>query len=340
MSVISELSLGLFVSSGIITDIIYIFLHTLYAGGAALCLSHILTAGCPSQKRANMGKVINYASAEEPLQALISWLTSQLQSSGSTSLAMVTPTLTVLMNSPEARIIFASSGGIGYLSRHIRTSKQTNNSVENSRRPSSGGINSNRRSQGASVQQLYELCFCLWTLTYECNGSTYVRTNFLRDNVVSCLVDVITSAPREKVVRVALSALRNLAICTADFEYGATPVNNSTPRGDSKKTVDGSTFLAEMISAGLIKTIDNMKERQWTDPDVVDDLNVLHKQLHKNYKDMTTWDVYKAEVESGNLAWGVLHTEKFFRENNRMLEGKDGDFSVLKVSYKDQVGAL
>ena len=48
---------------------------------------------------------------------------------------------------------------------------------------------------------------------------------------------------------------------------------------------------------------------------------------------MTTWDVYKSEVESGYLQWGVLHTEKFFKENAKMMEGSDGNFSIVKVGF-------
>jgi V-type H+-transporting ATPase subunit H len=61
------------------------------------------------------------------------------------------------------------------------------------------------------------------------------------------------------------------------------------------------------------------------------DLEALSKLLHNNYKEMSRWDIYEAEVESGNLSWGILHSEKFFRENCRQLEGSDGNFHLLKV---------
>lgn len=55
---------------------------------------------------------------------------------------------------------------------------------------------------------------------------------------------------------------------------------------------------------------------------------------------MSRWDIYENEVISGNLEWGILHTEKFFVQNNRQLEGKDGNFNLLKrlillVSHDD-----
>jgi len=197
---------------------------------------------------------------------------------------------------------FANSGGIGYLSRHLRN-----------------GTNGTKNS--ASVQQLYELSFCVWALTYECNSSASIRATFARDNAVHSLVDLVSSAPREKVVRVALSALRSLAQCNSDV----------SPMSSSKKEVTGSTFLNEMIGCGLIKYVDQMKERQWTDPDIVEDLDVLHKLLHDNFKEMSRWDVYLAEVQSSSLEWGFLHTEKFFKENAKKFEGPDGDFFVVKL---------
>ena len=261
-------------------------------------------AGVPSQRfSTDRSHKINHVSVEEPLQALISWITSQLQSSSSSSLSLVTPTLTAIMGCPEARSRFSNSGGIGYLARHLRNGAK-------------GG------KSNATVQQLYELTFCIWALTYECNSSYTIRATFARDHAVNSLVDLVSSAPREKVVRVALSALRTLAQCTAE----------TAPGPSAKKEVTGSTFLNEMIGCGLMKYIDQMRERQWTDPDIVDDLDVLHKLIHENFKEMSTWDVYLAEVQSGSLEWGFLHSEKFFKENATKFEGPDGDFFVVKVS--------
>lgn len=205
-------------------------------------------AGCASQKLrgSQTGRPLNSASVDEPLQALVAWMASQLQSSASSSLNLVTPTLTVLMGAPEARKIFQNSGGIGYLSRHLRV---RNGAVVKLRR---------EIQTGASVQQLYELCFCLWTLTYELNESVSVRTYFARDGAIPALVDLVAVAPREKVVRVALSALVNLAVCSDDMITEA-----------GKKEITASTFLSDMIGCGLMKSIDLLKERQWTDPDIV-----------------------------------------------------------------------
>jgi V-type H+-transporting ATPase subunit H len=76
------------------------------------------------------------------------------------------------------------------------------------------------------------------------------------------------------------------------------------------------------------------------------DLDVLHKLLHQNFREMTTWEVYRSEIDSGRLEWGIVHTEKFFKENARLMEGKDGDFYVVKklvklvASHDEQVAAI
>jgi len=65
----------------------------------------------------------------------------------------------------------------------------------------------------------------------------------------------------------------------------------------------------------------------------LEDLNALHGMLHETQADMTRWDVYQAEVDSGHLQWSIVHTEKFFRENAKRMEGKDGNFAIVKVRH-------
>lgn len=299
---------------------------------ASLCLAKLLITACPSQRFASTDKdgkprPIQYASALEPLEAITAWIVSQLKNSTGAQVAICTPALKVLMDAPETRALFCKSGGIKYMSRQLRAGSK-----------SKGMSGSEKKKFGqASVQQLYEISFCMWVLTYDLNNSYLIRNDFAKDSLaVSALVDLVSVAPREKVVRVALSALRNLATCNAETE--------AQPAGQPR--VDGKVFLTEMIACGLMKNVDHLLDRQFTDPDVVDDVHSLHKLLHENYKEMSRWEVYKNEVESGHLEWGSCHTEAFFKENAKMMEGSDGDFHLLKVliglisSQDEEVAAI
>jgi hypothetical protein len=224
--------------------------------GAALCLAYILQAGCRTER--NIPSPIPMV--EETLQSLVSWLTSRLQSSHSTSLGVVTPTLVVLATCPPARIIFDNAGGIGYLARHLRihktgagastvvlrrTSSTPSTGIANTSPKQTRDVIRRKNIPGASVQQMYELCFCLWTMTYECTNNESIRQHFHRDGAIAALSELIAAAPREKVVRLALSSLRNLAQIDA-------------------------AFVQEMIGCGVLKSIDLLQERQWTDPEILE----------------------------------------------------------------------
>lgn len=273
---------------------------------ASTSLAKILISSCPSQKKASAPT--SYASAMEPLESLNAWIVSQLKSTGG-MVGLCAPALMVLMEAYETRMMFCDAGGIKYIARQLRSE-------------SGRGSDSKKKFGQGSVQQLYEMTFCLWILTYELNRSYKIRADFAKDGQpVLALVELVSSAPREKVVRVALSSLRNLATCSSE--------EDPEPAGTMKK--DGTYFLSEMIACGLMKAISLLRERQFTDPDIVDDVDTLHKLLTANYHELTRWEVYKNEIESGHLKWGSTHTEAFFKENARMIEGSDGDFHLLKV---------
>ena len=300
---------------------------------ASLCLAKILVTACPSQRAASSNtppgddgaqqklRPVQYASAVEPLEAITAWVISQLKNSSGALVSVCTPALKVLMEASETRRLFCKSGGIKYMSRQMRVGSKS--------KPTVSTASSDKKKLGqASVQQLYEITFCMWLLTYDLNSSAIVRHEFAKDSIaVSALVDLVSVAPREKVVRVALSSLSNLATCTIEADSDT----SAAPASASKGVINGKFFLSEMIACGLMKAIDHLRERQFTDPDLVEDIDLLHKLLHENYKEMSRWEVYKNEVESGHLQWGSTHTEAFFKENARMIEGTDGDFHLLKV---------
>jgi V-type H+-transporting ATPase subunit H len=292
--------------------------------GAALCLALILVTACPSMQTAAGGETrsASYASTVEPLEALTAWIVSQLKSATGSNIGIAVPAMTALMAATETRHLFSASGGIKYLARQLRASSKTEQ---------------NSGTGSATVQQLYELTFCLWCMTYELNGSPNIRADFAKDGAASeALTIMVSSAPREKVVRVALSALVNLANCTAE----------EAPEAVGMSKVDGGVFLTDMLACKLLKSIQFLQDRQFTDPDIVEDIKRLHKLLADNYKEMSRWEVYKTEVESGHLQWGSTHTEAFFKENARAMEGKDSDFKLVKVlialisSKDDEIAAI
>jgi len=113
--------------------------------------------------------------------------------------------------------------------------------------------------------------------------------------IISNLVEVLKNSQREKVTRLALATLRNL--------------------------LDKSTNNELMIDEGIMRPLDNFSAKVWGDEDLVTDLQVLRETLQKNLVALSSYDIYKKEVLSGNLEWSPAHrSEKFWKENSFRLE--------------------
>lgn len=181
-------------------------------------------------------------------------MTSRLQSaSTSRSLSTVLPSLTLLMMDCTCREIFDNSGGIGCIARHLRVRQSA--SYDES-------ASATRTQAAASVQQLYELCYCLWLLSFDVNTNERIRNHFHRDGAVPRTVELVAASPREKVVRLAIATLVHLAQCREPAT--TTKIIRDTL---SKRIIDGKLFLQEMIGCGLVKTVDLLKQKEILDVD-------------------------------------------------------------------------
>lgn len=170
---------------------------------------------------------------------------------------------------------------------------------------------------GGSDQLVYELLFCLWCVTF-CGdrgeagdvSASKAQTDALDSlrrafdtEAVSAVAAQVAAARREKLVRVAIAALRNLA--------------------------RASTYFAEpMVACGLLQTLDNFRERKWIDEDVVADLGAVREYLLRNFRELSSMERYEQEVFGGQLEWGHLHSEKFWREHAAACDRED--FKVIR----------
>jgi len=142
-----------------------------------------------------------------------------------------------------------------------------------------------------AIQVCYQVVFCLWLLSY--NGHVAIQVN--ETTIIPSLVDVLKFVGNDKVVRMALASLRNL--------------------------MNVSTNNEEMIDCDIMKPLDNLSHKNWADPDILEDLDVLKEALQKNIVFLSSFDTYRKEVLTGNLEWSPVHrSEKFWRENSHRLE--------------------
>jgi hypothetical protein len=166
---------------------------------------------------------------------------------------------------------------LGMLSRGQRVRSSLNNA----------GIVSNvvnilkRIGINGNPQHLYELCFVLWTLSL----SDQDLSGYLSSGAIPLLIEILTASPSRKVTRMIISILRNLA-WTEDHHV-----------------------LSEMLTAGIMRIIDLFNAanaiKQMSDPDCEGDYRVLQDIVAKNFRELTTFERYASEVESGALRYVI-----------------------------------
>ena len=171
----------------------------------------------------------------------------------------------------------------------------------------------NKISVTGNPQFLYELSFIVWTCSLVCNVThvagepssvgTQTTEQFHKDAVVKLLVDLLSAAPSRKVVRMVIATLHNLV-----------------------RTQDHGILL-DVLSTSCMRQLETLRasrvHKQAGDADFEADVKGLLEALQSNYKELSTFDRYAAELRSGTLQWGILHTEKFWKENCKFMEAND-----------------
>jgi len=164
-----------------------------------------------------------------------------------------------------------------------------------------GLMSSYAQTSHSAVQLIYQVVFCLWSLSYSTVASLAMVTTKI--GLVAKLVDIVKTVQKEKVVRVAIATLKNLL-----------PV---------------ATAASDMVGAGLVKALEHLQQRKWADEDIVADLTVLAEALQVNVQGMSSWDVYAKEVASGKLEWSPSHkSDNFWKNNYHAFEAHD--FAICK----------
>jgi len=148
-------------------------------------------------------------------------------------------------------------------------------------------------SPTTNYQILYQALYCAWLLSF---NQKVAKDGFSPVNVIPKVVEVLKQASKDKVLRMGLAILRNLIDLSAD--------NNE-----------------QMIEAGAIRVVETLASKKWGDEDIVADLEVLGDALQKNLALLSSFDIYKQELMSGNLEWSPVHkSERFWRENAHHFE--------------------
>ncbi|KAK4535500.1 hypothetical protein CDCA_CDCA05G1525 [Cyanidium caldarium] len=150
-----------------------------------------------------------------------------------------------------------------------------------------------------SVQITYQIILCLWMLSF--SVSTLTATPFERAQVPARLVRTLSGVKAEKLVRISVATLANLA--AADV-----------------------TLCREMVGAGLVAALaaNESTLRRFPDEELRHDLQRLQERLSVQLRTMSTYEVYVEEVMSSALSWTPPHQDVlFWKQHAAQMEAND-----------------
>jgi len=159
-------------------------------------------------------------------------------------------------------------------------------------------------SKHENAQLLYNVCFCLWLLSYNPEAVSFMNA----PGLLRSLVELCKSAPKEKVIRVTLATLKNI--------------------------VSVGQFNSDLVDLGLLRAVQLLSNKKWADDDIVEDLTYLSDSLQLQVRELSTYEKYQMEVSGGHLDWTPVHTnDQFWIENINKFEGKDFEIVRVLVQY-------
>ena len=260
-------------------------------------------------------------SAGQTTVQLVQWLCGQLRSPSHAerSVPSAVSALASLLAVRDVRPLVVRAGGVALLSPLLRSCSGPHN-----------------------IQLHYEATLCVWLLTFHPPALAAMA----RTGAVTGLMEVARTASKEKVVRVAVLALRNIAEGGGGGGGGGADTRAGAEEGSSSSSAavgvsvsgggDAAAASAEYLIAdetALRKVVQNLKLRDFTDEELTGALTDLEDGVLLRQKEASSWERYQREVLSGSLEWSAAHTDEgFWRESASKLT--DNNCQLLRVLIK------
>merc|ERR1719440_2454683 len=92
---------------------------------------------------------------------------------------------------------------------------------------------------------------------------------------------------------------------------------------------DNKAICENVVEAEVLEAVQQLEYEKWRDTELYDDIKELVQLIAVEVKELSNFDRYMKELESGKLAWGFIHSSKFFGENVMKLESNE--FKAAKM---------
>lgn len=151
----------------------------------------------------------------------------------------------------------------------------------------------------APSPQIYKCVFAIWLLSFDKD----VGDDLKNSGVIKKLRDILSTNRVEKVVRICLTALKNLMASKGICE--------------------------EVVECGMHDVIASLEYEKWREAELYEEIRDLATHIANELAEMSTFDSYERELQTGTLRWGFLHTSKFWNDN--FMKFEQNDFRAVKA---------
>ncbi|EPY52428.1 V-type ATPase V1 subunit H [Schizosaccharomyces cryophilus OY26] len=163
------------------------------------------------------------------------------------------------------------------------------------------------RSSSADSQLQYYSLFCFWLLTFESPIAKEANKPF---DLIKVMVHIARSDTKTKVYRMILAIFSNLL----------------------QKAPNENIFT--MLLENVDKAVKLLQRRKWADEEILSYMDFIISTLEVSSQHLSTFDIYKSEIESGQLHWSPSHrSEQFWIENAKKLNSDN--YSLLKKLFQN-----
>lgn len=145
---------------------------------------------------------------------------------------------------------------------------------------------------------VYKAIFAIWMLSFD----TKIASNELKKaKVVKVIRDMLVASRAEKVIRLSLTAIKNLL------------------------NVEG--LCEDIVEENVLDVVSCLEFEKWRDAELYDEIRDMIALIGQQVATFSNIDRYEREVSSGKLNWGHMHTNKFWVDNAMLFERNE--FSAI-----------
>merc|ERR1712039_70770 len=149
-----------------------------------------------------------------------------------------------------------------------------------------------------SASYLYRCVFAIWMLSFDAE----IPKQLKQHDVVTKMKGIIIHSKTEKVVRLSLTVLKNFLTSKAMSE--------------------------DIAEEGLHEAVQNLEYEKWRDADLYEEIRDTSQLIGQKVQEISNFDRYEKELQTGKLKWGFVHSSKFWSENVNKFE--TNDFRAIK----------